>query len=66
MRNKGLRMCVVCKSHKVKNDLIRIVKQNDKETVDETYKAQTRGFYVCKDSVCIERFNKNKKYDLKL
>ena len=51
MRNKGLRMCVICRAHKPKSELIRIVYSND-IVIDEKQKSQCRGIYICKDKNC--------------
>ena len=51
------RTCIVCRSKKDKNDLIRIVRDKDNNFFyDSTGKANGRGAYVCKDEACIEKF----------
>ena len=59
-RPKFARMCVSCRSLKQKAELIRIVKDSEKGLIiDETYKTQKRGLYVCKDIKCIELLKKS-------
>ncbi len=52
---KPLRMCVVCRQMKEKDNLIRIVKNSDNYFLDKTFKADGRGCYVCKNNECIEK-----------
>lgn len=53
------RTCIVCRSKKDKNDLIRIVKTKDNDFVyDPTGKANGRGAYICKDEECLNKFLK--------
>lgn len=66
MRNKGLRMCVICRCHKEKSQLIRICNVNSNFKIDISSKIQARGFYICKDKSCIEKIQKNKNYSLEL
>ncbi len=51
---KGERMCVVCRTHKTPDNLIRIVRIEDKIVVDPTGKANGRGAYICKTTQCAE------------
>lgn len=60
------RMCVCCREKKEKNHFFRIVKKDNKYKFDLEQKAQTRGFYVCKNVLCIEKLSKNKKYNVGL
>ena len=54
-RRVPIRKCIVCGAQKDKNDLIRIVKSKDEGIfVDQSYKQNGRGAYVCKDKVCVE------------
>ena len=53
-RKKFSRMCVSCRQLKSKQELIRVVKDEDKGLIiDSSYKIQKRGAYVCKDKKCI-------------
>lgn len=57
-----LRKCIACNENKSKNELIRVVRNADKEiVVDITGKANGRGAYVCKTETCIQQIIKNKK-----
>lgn len=53
------RMCVVCRSMKDKNELLRIVRNKEgKIFIDPTLKAAGRGAYICKDSECLKKAQK--------
>ncbi len=56
-----LRMCLSCREMKPKKELLRIVKNPQGEIfVDDTFKANGRGAYLCKCKVCIEKCLKQK------
>lgn len=56
-----LRMCVVCKEMKPKEDLIKIVKNKEGQIfVDNSYKANGRGAYICKSKTCFDKCTKVK------
>lgn len=54
------RMCVSCRERKEKQSLIRIVKKDGKAVIDKSFKAQTRGAYVCKNESCISAAKKRR------
>ena len=55
------RTCFVCRNKAEKNHLIRVVKQkNGQITIDETYKINGRGMYICKNKDCIAKAIKTK------
>lgn len=59
MKKEPLRMCIICRQSKPKKELIRIVKNKQNIiSVDETYKLQGRGAYICKDITCIDKLQK--------
>lgn len=65
MKNREIliRRCIGCNERRNKYELIRICRTPDKVVkIDETYKADGRGVYVCKDNLkCLEKsikFNK--------
>ncbi len=63
----SLRKCIGCGSHKVKEDLIRIVKSSrnsngDKIIIAEGY-AEGRGAYLCKNEKCLKKAEKGKKLE---
>lgn len=61
MQKERLRMCIVCREHSDKKELLRIVKNKEGEIfVDKTGKANGRGAYVCKDKECLEKLKKTK------
>lgn len=56
-----LRKCVVCGEMKVKNELIRVIKNAENEImVDTTGRKNGRGAYICNKKECIELAQKNK------
>ena len=56
------RMCVGCNSKKNKNELIRIVKNEEgKLVIDSSYKMSGRGIYICKSDECLNKVVKNKR-----
>ncbi len=62
MKKKKLpiRKCIACNEHKLKNELIRIVKDKDDISVDFTGKKNGRGAYICKDINCFNIAKKKK------
>ena len=54
------RMCVVCRQMKPKNELIRIVHNDDVVVIDKTGKINGRGVYLCKCKDCINKAIKSK------
>ena len=59
MKNKGvlLRKCMGCNGMKHKTNLIRICRNiYNQIEIDETFKADGRGAYICKDNLlCLEK-----------
>ena len=54
-------MCIACKIHKDKKELIRVVKAQDGSiSLDFTGKKAGRGAYICNDINCIDKMVKNK------
>jgi len=55
------RTCMVCRTKAVKNEFVRVVKEpNGKISIDQTYKINGRGMYVCKTQECISKAIKTK------
>ena len=55
------RMCIACKVHKDKKELIRVVRSQDGQiSLDFTGKKAGRGAYICNDINCINKMVKNK------
>ncbi len=58
------RSCIGCNCKKNKNELIRIVKNNENViSIDKTGKANGRGAYICDNIECLEKAIKNKKIE---
>ena len=54
-------MCIVCREHSDKKELLRIVKNKDGQIfVDKTGKANGRGAYVCKSKECLNKLKKSR------
>lgn len=67
MNNIPQRSCVICKSKKNKNELVRVVKNNKGiVSIDETGKEDGRGAYICSNMKCFELAIKSRKIEKKL
>ena len=59
-----LRMCICCRKHLDKKELIRVVKNKNGEFfIDRTFKADGRGAYVCKNSECLLKLKKQRGFN---
>jgi uncharacterized protein len=57
-------MCLGCRTHAPKTELIRLVRTKDGTVqIDSTGKNPGRGAYICKDINCFERIRRGKKID---
>lgn len=64
MKNIPQRSCVICRTQKNKNELLRIVKNKDNIVkVDENGKEPGRGAYICYNTECLEKAKKSKKLE---
>lgn len=64
MAEKPQRMCIVCRNMKDKRDLLRVVKNKDGEIfIDQTFKANGRGAYICKSEECVKKCIKTKAFN---
>lgn len=64
MKKIPQRTCLGCGEIKPKQELIRIVRQNDGSIfVDKTGKANGRGAYICNNIECLEKAIKSKRLD---
>ena len=64
MKKIPQRTCLGCGETKPKQELIRIVRQNDGSIfVDKTGKANGRGAYICNSIECLEKAIKSKRLD---
>lgn len=58
------RMCLGCQEMKPKKELIRVVKNSEGIIkVDLTGKAPGRGAYICKQTECLEKAIKSKRFE---
>ncbi len=61
MKDTPLRMCIVCRQMKPKQELVRVVKNKDNQVfIDDTFKANGRGAYICNNKECITKCIKTK------
>ncbi len=61
MQKERLRMCIVCREHSDKKELLRIVKNKEGQIfVDKTGKANGRGAYICKSKECLNKLKKSR------
>ena len=58
-----LRMCVVCRQMKLKDELLRITKKDGEFSVDVSGKLPGRGAYICKGNDCREKFEKQRSFE---
>jgi predicted RNA-binding protein YlxR (DUF448 family) len=64
LKNIPQRTCIVCRTQKNKNELLRIVKNKENIIkVDESGKEHGRGAYICYNMDCFERAKKSKKLE---
>ena len=64
MKKIPQRTCLGCGETKPKQELRRIVRQNDGSIfVDKTGKANGRGAYICNSIECLEKAIKSKRLD---
>lgn len=67
MKKIPQRSCIICRAQKNKQDLLRIVKNNNNEIkVDEKGKEPGRGAYICYNTECLEKAKKSKKIERNL
>ena len=61
MKKIPQRSCVVCRTKKDKNELIRIVRNQTNEiNIDESGKKPGKGAYICDSLECLEKGIKSK------
>lgn len=67
MKNLPQRSCVICRTQKNKNELLRIVRNKDNIIkIDEKGKESGRGAYICYNMNCLEKAKKTKKLEKSL
>ena len=57
------RMCVVCRTMKEKNSLLKVTLYKDEFHVDTTGKLPGRGAYICKTGECKDNFEKKRAFE---
>ena len=66
-RHTPIRSCVVCRQTSDKRALLRVARLPEKEggtvVVDPTGKRSGRGAYVCPDAACIEKAQKQRRFE---
>ena len=61
MKHQPLRMCIVCRTRKEKDDLLKLVKtKNNEIEMDFSGKKEGRGVYICYSEDCIQKLKKQK------
>ena len=60
---KPIRMCVACRSHLPKEELLRVVKKDGIPKIDLSGKEQCRGAYLCKSKECLNRVVKTRAFN---
>ncbi len=67
LKKKPERRCVGCSEHKLKTELIRVVRSPEGEVkLDFSGKASGRGVYICKDVSCFKKARKTKAFERSL
>lgn len=60
----NLRRCISCYSKKTKHELFRVVRGvDDAVSYDESFKADGRGAYVCRNEKCVSKAFKEKRFE---
>lgn len=57
------RQCILCRNKFTKNMLMRIVKNIDGISIDETHKKEGRGAYICRECIKSEDLMKKRVLD---
>ena len=64
MKKPVFRTCTVCNAKKDKKELLRIVKDKDKNIyIDKTGKLDGRGAYICYNEDCLNKLVKTKRLE---
>ena len=67
MKNLPQRSCVICRTQKNKNELLRIVRNKENIIkIDEKGKESGRGAYICYNMNCLKKEKKTKKLEKSL
>lgn len=60
------RTCMGCNKKSNKNDLVRIVRNENGVFIDKTGKMNGRGAYICNNVACLEKVIKSKRLERSL
>jgi predicted RNA-binding protein YlxR (DUF448 family) len=68
IKKEPIRMCVGCRERRIKSKFLRVSKvAEDKKNkkncsvfIDKTGKSIGRGFYICKDLICLKKLQKSR------
>ena len=64
IKKKPERRCAGCSEHKLKSELVRVVRTPEGEVkVDFSGKLSGRGVYVCASAECLRRARKAKRFE---
>ena len=56
VKKTPMRMCLACREMRPKKDLMRVVKSPDGSIfIDDTFKANGRGAYLCNSAACVDK-----------
>ena len=59
-----MRMCLGCNEMKPKKELVRVVKSKEGEiSLDLTGKKSGRGAYICRNSECLKKARKSRRFE---
>ena len=53
------RMCVACRTRKIKDKLVRISSDNGEAVIDQNKTKTNRAIYVCQNEDCVEILKKS-------
>ena len=63
-KKKPLRRCIACNNQKEKQELLRIIRNPQKELeIDLSGKKNGRGAYICKNEECLNLVKKTKRLE---
>ena len=60
---KPMRRCIACRVSKPQDELIRFVIRDSVPAADTDGRAEGRGFYLCRDTECLEAAIKRKAFN---
>ena len=67
VKKQPIRRCAGCNEHFPKNELIRVLRTPEGEIVlDLSGKKSGRGVYICKNSACLKKARKSRRFEASL